>query len=176
MFKKVIPTTLAVSAIVISTSLVEAKESYSQNSTQSNTVFVCATKTEPPTLFAYTPGQVNLTPLMSWHQDYLLPDGSGVEICQRVATKLQNLLQQQEPIFFVTEQKEDRNLLCLVKQESSNCHSENSEELFSVKPYYDATCVVDNREPLECLAINRSRGVLGVPQSAYTPTWKFWSW
>ena len=90
--------------------------------------------------------------------------------------KLQNLLQQQEPIFFVTEQKEDRNLLCLVKQESSNCHSENSEELFSVKPYYDATCVVDNREPLECLAINRSRGVLGVPQSAYTPTWKFWSW
>ena len=77
MFKKVIPTTLAVSAIAMNVSLVEAKEGYSPNSNQSNTVFVCATKTEPPTLFSYTPGQINLTSLMSWHQDYLLPDRSG---------------------------------------------------------------------------------------------------
>ena len=174
MFKKVISATLAMSAIVLNANFLSAKENYSQNSAQSKTFFVCATQTQPPTLFAYTPGKINLTSLMSWHQDYLLPDRSGVEVCQEVAAKLQNLLQQQQPRFFVTEQKEDRNVLCLVTQENADCNSENSEELFSVKPNYNATCVLDNREPLECLAIGRNRGVLGVPQSAYSPSW--WPW
>lgn len=174
MFTKVISATLAISAIAVNANLIEAKESYGQNSTQSNTVFVCATQTEPPTLLAYTPGQVNLTSLMSWYPDYLLPEQSGVAICQEVAAKLQNLLQQQEPRFFITEQKEDHNVLCLVTQENADCNSEASEELFSVKSGYNPTCVLDNREPLECVAIGRNRGVLGLPESPYVPTWKFW--
>ena len=176
MFKKVISATLAMSAIALNVSLIEAKESYSQNSARANTVFVCATQTQPPTLFAYTHGKINLTPLMSWYPDYLLPDRSGAAICQQVAAKLQNLLQQQEPRFFIAEQKEDRNVLCLVTRENANCDSEDSEELFSVKPSYNPTCILDNREPLECVAIGRNRGVLGLPDSPYSPTWRFWAW
>lgn len=173
--QKVISATLAISAIALNADFLSAKESYSQTSTQSNTVFVCATQTQPPTLLAYTPGQINLTSLMSWHQDYLLEDQSGVEICQQVAAKLQNVFQQQQPRFLMTGQKENRNVLCLVTQQNANCHSENSEELFSVKSNYDPTCVLDNRSPLECVAISRNRGVLGLPdESPYVPTWKFW--
>ena len=174
MFKKVISATLVMSAIALNVNLTEAKESYSQNSAPSNTVFVCGTQTQPPTLFAYTPGTINLTSLMSWHQDYLLPDRSGAAICQQVAAKFQNFWQEQQPLLFMTEQKEDRNVLCLVTRENANCTSEGSEELFSVKSSYNPTCILENREPLECVAISRNRGVLGLPESPYSPTWKFW--
>ena len=176
MFKKVISATLALGAIALSADLLTASESKKQDSARANTVFVCAAQTQPPTLFAYTPGEVNLTSLMSWHQDYLLPEQSGDEICQQVATKLQNRLQNQQPKLFVSQKQENRSALCLVTEENQNCDSEGSEELFSVKPEYDATCVLDNRKPLECLAIAQNRGVLGVPQSAYSPNWTFWRW
>ena len=176
MFKKVISATLFLSALVLNANSLSAQESSSQNPTQSDTVFVCATQTQTPTLLAYTPGKINLTSLMSWHQEYLLPNQSGEEICQQVAAKLQNLWQQQQPIFFVAEQKEDRNVLCLVTQENDNCNSENSEELFSIQPNYNANCVVDNREPLECLAIAQNRGLMISPDDAYSPTWSFWAW
>lgn len=172
--KKVISATLAISAIVINANLLSAKESSSQTTNQPNTVFVCATQKQTPTLLAYTPGNINLTSLMSWHQDYLLEGQSGVEICQQVATKLQDVFQQQQPRFLMTGNKEDRNILCLVTQQNADCNSENSEELFSVKSNYDPTCVLDSRSPLECVAISRNRGVLGLPESPYMPTWKFW--
>ncbi len=176
MFWKVTSTTLTIGAIALNTTFLEAKESHSQAPAQSNTIFVCATTTQPPTLFAYTPGKINLTPLMGWHREYLLPNQSGTEICQQVAVKLQTQFQQKQPRFFITEKQEDRNVLCLVTQENANCSSENSEELFSVNSNYDPTCVLDNHKPLECLAISRSRGVLGLPESPYTPTWQFWPW
>lgn len=175
-YKKVISATLALGAIALNVDLLSATESDNQNSSGASTVFVCSTQNEPPTLFAYIPGEVNLSSLMSWHQDYLLPGQSGVEICQKVAEKLQNGLQNQQPKLFVAEQRETHSVLCLVTEENADCNSENSEELFSVKPQYNATCVVDNREPLECLAIAQNRGVLGVPESAYAPNWSFWRW
>lgn len=190
MYKKVISATLALSAIALNADLLSAQESdnqrllrratteptltVGQNAPGANTVFVCATQNQPPTLFAYTPGKVDLTSLMSWHQDYLLPGQSGIETCQQVAAKLQNRLQNQQSNLFVSEQKEDRNVLCLVTQENADCNSSDSEELFSVKPQYDATCVVDNREPLECLAIAQDRGVIKTPDNAYSPAW--WPW
>ncbi len=116
MFKKVISATLALGAIALSADLLTASESKKQDSAQTNTVFVCAAQTQPPTLFAYTPGEVNLTSLMSWHQDYLLPEQSGDEICQQVATKLQNRLQNQQPNLFVSQKQENRSALCLVTE------------------------------------------------------------
>ena len=174
MLGKVTSITLTASAIALNTTFLEAKESYSQNPAPANTVFVCTSQTQPPTLYAYTPGKTNLTPLMSWYRDYLLPNQSGAEICQQVAAKLQNQFQQQQPRFFAIAEKEDRNVLCLVSQENTNCNTENSEELFSVNSNYDPTCVLDNRQPLECMAIGRNRGVLVLPDSPYAPRW--WPW
>ena len=95
MIKNPVYTAITISAIALSATSLQAKETYSQN--PSDTIFVCATEIETPTMFAYTPGQVNLTPLITWYQDYLLPEQSGREICQQTATKLQDLYQEQQP-------------------------------------------------------------------------------
>ena len=172
MIKNHLYTAITVSAIALSASSLQAKESYSQN--LSDTIFVCATEVETPTMFAYTPGKVNLTPLITWYQDYLLPEESGKEICQQTATKLQDLYQEEQARYLRTQEAEDRTLVCMVSQETNNCSSEDSITLFSVNPNYDATCILDNREPLECVAIGRVRGVYSVPDSPYTPSW--WPW
>lgn len=175
MFPKVISTTLTISAIALSTTALATTESYSQQNSESEMMFVCASQTEPPTMYAHTPGKVNLTPLISWHQDYLLPNQSAAEVCQQVAAKLQSQYQQGQKKFFTTEQRENRTVVCLVSQQNQTCSSSNSEELFSVNPNYDATCVLDNRQPLECMAIGRTRGLSSIPDSPYTPTWwPFW--
>jgi hypothetical protein len=174
MFSKVISTTLTISAIALSTTALATTESYSQQPSESKMTFVCASQTEPPTMYGHTPGKVNLTPLISWYQDYLLPNQSAAEVCQQVAAKLQSQYQQGQKKFFTTEQRENQTVVCLVSQENQTCSSNNSEELFSVNPNYDATCVLDNRQPLECMAIGRTRGVSSIPDSPYMPTW--WPW
>ena len=172
MIKNPVYTAITVSAIALSATSLQAKESYSQN--PSDTIFVCATEIETPIMFAYTPGTVNLTPLITWYQDYLLPEQSGKEVCQQTATQLQNLYQEQEPKYLTTQETEDSTIVCMVNQETQNCDSEDSVTLFSVNPNYDATCVLDNRQPLECVAIGKVRGVYSVPDSPYTPSW--WPW
>jgi hypothetical protein len=174
MFSKVISTTFTISAIALSTTALATTESYSQQSLESEMTFVCASQTEPPTMYSYTPGKVNLTPLISWYQDYLLPNQSAAEVCQQVAAKLQSQYQQGQKKFFTTEQRENQTVVCLVSQKNQTCSSDNSEELFSVNPNYDATCVLDNRQPLECMAIGRTRGVSSIPDSPYMPSW--WPW
>ncbi|MDJ0574477.1 MAG: COP23 domain-containing protein [Xenococcaceae cyanobacterium MO_234.B1] len=165
-------TAITVSAIALSSSSLNAKESYSQNI--SETVFVCATESEVPTMFAYTPGKITITPLISWHQEYLLPEQSGIEVCQQVASKLQELSQQQQERYITTESKEDHTLVCMVTQENDNCSSETSELLFRVNPNYDASCILDRREPLECLAVGKVRGIFSYEDKPYKPLWWIW--
>lgn len=172
MNKKHLYTVITAFAIALSGNSLHAKESHGQN--VSNTIFVCGTETDTPTMFAYTPGSVNLTPLIGWHQEYLLPEQSGAEICKQTATKLQALDRQPQEKYLKTESKEDRTLVCLVSAKDETCSSENSEELFSVNPNYDANCILDNREPIECVAVGKVRGIYSVSDAPYQPSW--WPW
>ncbi len=172
MIKKPFYTAITTAAIALSATSLQAKESYSQSTT--DTMFVCATEIQTPTMFAYTPGSVTLTPLITWHQDYLLPEQSGKEVCKQTATTLQNLAQEKQPQYLKTQEAEDRTVVCMVSQEAQNCSSNESVTLFSINPNYDAACILDNKEPLECVAIGRVRGVYSVPDSPYTPSW--WPW
>ena len=65
MNKKNIYTALVSCAIALSATPIQAEENSHQNSAKN--IFVCAMHEDIPTMFAYTPGEVNLTPLMSWH-------------------------------------------------------------------------------------------------------------
>jgi hypothetical protein len=174
MIKKVISITLATGAIAFNTTSLSATENYSKDNSESKVTFLCGAIQETPTMFAYTPGKTNLTPLMSWYKDYLLPNQTGAEVCEQVAMKLQAQYQQKQRIFFASEEKEDRTLVCLVSEEKGSCQSKNSEELFSVNLNYNPACVLNNRQPLECVAIGGTRGVLSMPESPYVPTW--WPW
>ncbi len=172
MIKNPVYTAITACAIAFIATSLQGKESYSQN--PSNTIFVCATDIETPTMFAYTPGTVNLTPIITWHQDYLLPEQSGKEVCQQTASKLQNLFQEKQPKYLRTQEAEDRTLVCVVDRENQTCNSEDSITLFSMNPNYSAACILDNKEPLECVALGDVRGVYSVPDSPYTPSW--WPW
>lgn len=165
-------TAIATCAIALSATSIQAKESYSQN--PSDTIFVCATDIQTPTMFAYAPGKVKLTPLISWHEEYLLPEQSAAEVCQQTASKLQELYQQKAERYIRTEEKEDHTLVCMVAKESQTCSDKDSETLFSVNPNYDASCILDNREPLECIAIGNQRGVGSIPDAPYKINW--WPW
>lgn len=172
MLRKTISTTFAISAIALTATSLPATESSSQNI--SEMTFVCSSQNDIPTMFAYTPGKVNLTPLMTWHPEYLLSNQSATQICQQVATKLQSQFQQKQQKYFAVQKNEASTLVCLVAKENDNCNAQNSEELFSLNPNYDPTCILDNRQPLECVALSRTRGVFSMPDSSYEPTW--WPW
>ena len=136
--------------------------------------FVCAVEGKTPTMFAYTPGEVTLTPLMSWHGDYLTTEQSGSEVCQKTATKLQESYQQGEAKYLKSEKTENENLVCLVNSEVGNCIDENSETLFSVNPKYNASCVLENKTPIECAATQVKRGIYSFNDEPYQPLW--WPW
>ncbi len=163
---------LVLGEIAIFPKSLEAKENYPDNS--SETFFVCTTETSVPTLYAYTLGTSSLTPLISWYKEYLLPQQSGSEICQQVASKLQYLYQEQGQKYIATEEKEEHTLVCMVKVANETCRSDYSEPLFGINPNYDARCILDRREPLECVAVGRARGVFSIPETPYQPIWWLW--
>ncbi|MGF1591540.1 MAG: COP23 domain-containing protein [Pleurocapsa sp.] len=172
MNKKYLSTAVVSCAIALNAVPVNAIEyNIAQESSQS--VFVCATQGGTPTMFAYTPGEVNLTPVMSWHSEYLLPEQSGVEVCQQTAAKLQASYQQEEAKYLKAEITEDANLVCLVEEEDQNCLSQTSQKLFSVNPNYDAGCVLDNKQPIECKAL-QVRGIYSFEDKPYQALW--WPW
>ena len=162
---------IAIGAIAINAVPLNAKEKLAQKPT--NEVFVCAVQGDTPTMFAYTPGEVNLTPLMSWYSEYLPQEQSGAEICQQTATKLQASYQQQEAKYLKVETSGDNNLVCLVDEEDRNCLTQNSETLFSVNPNYNAGCVLENKKPIECKAL-QVRGIYSFEDKPYQPLW--WPW
>ena len=170
---KHISTALISCAIALNGTAVGAEENSQSDSL--NTIFVCAVQEDVPTMFAYTPGEVNLTSLMSWHSEYLLPEQSGSEVCQQTASKLQASIQQENQKFLkaYTEKATQSNLVCLVGEEEETCASEESEKLFSVNPDYSAGCVLSNKSPIECMALN-VRGIYSYEEQPYQPLW--WPW
>ncbi|VEP16121.1 conserved exported hypothetical protein [Hyella patelloides LEGE 07179] len=173
--KKVVYMGLAASAIALSANSLSAKESYGQNSP--DTTFVCSTENTASTMYAYTPGKAVLTPLISWYEEYLLPETSSAEVCQQVATKLQELSQERTTRYIATQKQEDQTLVCMVTRENDDCSSDDSENLFGVNPNYSPVCVLNRFEPIECTAIvMQKRGAI-MPESAnspYRPIW--WPW
>lgn len=173
MNKKHIYTALIGCAIALNGISVRAEANSEPDS--SNTVFVCAVQEDVPTMFAYTPGEVNLTSLMSWHSEYLPAGESGAELCQQTANKLQSSIQQGDERFLkaYTKKNSKSNLVCLVDEEEQTCADEGSEKLFSVNPSYSAGCVLSNKTPLECMALN-VRGIYSYNEQPYQPLW--WPW
>lgn len=158
-------------AIALSAFPINAEEK--ATSTASNSIFVCATQGETPTLYAYNPGKVNLTPLMSWYGEYLMPGQSGAEICQKTATALQNSYQQDHAKYLKADAAKDANLVCLVNQKDQNCSDEASQKLFSVNSEYDPSCVLENKSPIDC-QVYKVRGIYSFNDEPYQPLW--WPW
>ena len=149
-----------------------AKEN--SNPESARIAFVCATQEGVPTMYAYTPGQVNLEPLMRWHSEYLLPEQSGEQVCLQTATKLQASYQQQKAKYLKAETIEKSNLVCLVSEEEESCTTRDSQKLFSVNPSYEAGCVLDNITPLECKALTGRGNIYSFDNKPYQPMW--WPW
>ncbi|MBE9047363.1 hypothetical protein IQ255_23680 [Pleurocapsales cyanobacterium LEGE 10410] len=158
-------------AIALNAAPIQAQETQSQDSAE--IVFVCAIQKNTPTMFAYTPGEVNLTPLMSWHQEYLLPEQSGQEVCLETANKLQDSVQQEQAKYLKSQTPKEGNSVCLVAEEDLSCATENSETLFVVNPNYNASCVLENKNPIECKAL-QVRGIYSFDDKPYQPLW--WPW
>jgi Circadian oscillating protein COP23 len=158
-------------AIAFSATPLKAEEK--ANAEASEAVFVCANVGDTPTMFAYNPGQVNLTPAMSWYPEYLLPGQSGAEICQQTATKLQSLSQQEDAKYLKAQATQNKNLVCLVSQEDKNCGDEDSEKLFSVNPKFNAGCVLENKTPIDC-QVYKVRGVYSFNDEPYQVNWWLW--
>ena len=170
--KKVFYLGMVAVAIALSANSLSAKESYSQNS--SDTIFVCTTENTASTMYAYTPGNAVLTPVMSWYKEYLLPEASSGEVCKEVATTLQKLSQEKTVRYIATEEQSDQNVVCMVARENGDCSAEDSEKLFAVNLNYQPSCILDRLEPLECSVTIVRGGVLSTPDSPYRPIW--WPW
>lgn len=172
MNKKYLYTALITCAIAVNTAPLQAEENSNQKS--AGTTFVCATQQDTPTMFTYTPGQVNLTPIMSWHSEYLLAEQSGTEVCQKTAAKLQAAYEQEDAKYLKSATKKEGNLVCLVSEEDQNCNNEESEKLFTVNPKYDAGCVLNNKQPIECKAFTSRGNIYSFEDKPYQPTWWLW--
>ena len=164
---------LAALATAISANSLSAKESYSQNSSDT-TIFVCTTENTSSVMYAYTPGQAILTPLMNWYQEYLLPETSSAEVCQQVATKLQELSQEKTVRYIATEEQPEQNVVCMVTREDANCRTKDSETLFVINSSFQPSCVLNRLKPLQCSATVVRGGIMSVPDSPYRPIW--WPW
>ncbi len=171
MNKKLFYTALVGSAIALNGTPLQAEGNPNQD--LGNTIFVCATAQDTPTMFAYTPGKVNLTPLITWYPEYLLPEQSGQKVCQQTASKLQASYQQDQEKYLKSEELEKGDLVCLVSKADQDCTTEDSKKLFSVNPNYNAGCVLDNKQPIECMALN-ARGVYSFEDKPYQAQW--WPW
>lgn len=170
MNKKYLYTAFIGCAIALNAFPLNAKEDPAKSS---ESKFICAVQNNIPMMFASTPNEANLTPLISWHEEYLLPEQSGAEICQQTATKLQDSYGQEQAKYVKVENTEQGNLVCLVNQEEQNCFAEDSQKLFSVNPNYDASCVLENKQPIECKAL-RVRGIYSFEDKPYQPVWWLW--
>lgn len=172
MFAQVATSTLTIATLALGGNNLGVTPTETQTVSAQKTAFVCAPQMQTPTMFAYTPGQVNLKPVITWHKEYLLPETTAADICQQVAEKLQNNYQQGQEKFMAFEKQQDRTLVCLVEDKDDKCNSNNSEELFSLNPSYDPTCLMNNLNPTECSVVSQRRGsLMTLPDGTYTPTW-----
>lgn len=158
-------------------------ETFAQATPQSKMTFSCNLTSDPPITLANLPDNANPIPMITWYSEYLLPENSAKELCQKVAETLQEKYNQQQNNLFATGQETNRNIICLVSSEGEKCNSNQSQELFSVQPEYDPRCVMDNIAPGECgqyicklddippLACTNRGTVLAIPGGKYKPSW-----
>lgn len=170
MNKKHLYTAIVGCAIALNAFPLNAKEN---STTPSESKFICAVQDNIPTMFANAPHETNPMPLISWHAEYLLPEQSGTEICQQTATMLQDSYGQEQAKYLKAENTAEGNLVCLVNDEDQNCIAEDSQKLFTVNPNYDASCVLENKQPIECKAL-RVRGIYSFDDKPYQPVWWLW--
>lgn len=163
---------MTATAIALSMTPIATAENIDQNNPE--TVFVCTTENTSSTMYAHTPGKATLTPLIGWHQDYLLEGVSSGEVCQDVAGKLQGLSEADQEWFISTQKLSSHSVVCVVSNEEGSCDSVDSKKLFSVNSNYSPNCVLNRLEPLECTATIVRGGILSVPDSPYQPIW--WPW
>lgn len=166
----------AVISCAIALNAVSVRGEQKSQPESTNNIFVCATQQDTPTMYAYIPGEVSLTPLMSWYPEYLPTGTSGAEICEKTANKLQASIAQADKKYLkaYTQKDTQSNLVCLVDREERTCASQESEVLFNVNPNYNPTCVLENKKPLECMAAFNVRGVYSYNEQPYQPLW--WPW
>jgi hypothetical protein len=161
---------LALAGCAIAFSAIPLKAQEKNNADSPESVFVCATQGDTPVMFTYNPGQVNLTPVMSWYPEYLSPEQSGAEVCQQTATKLQSVFQQEDAKYLKAQATKEQNLVCLVNEKDKTCVDEESEKLFSVNPKYNPGCVLENKSPLDC-QVYKVRGVYSFNDEPYQTFW-----
>lgn len=174
MFWKPISTIFTATAIILGAAATNNAVTPSQPTTQSKMNFVCASTVNPPTIFIYTQGDVNLKPIMSWYSEYLLPNESGVELCQKIAQKLQNKYDQGEKSLLAYQKVDDRWKVCLVAKQGQECTADGSEELFSLNANYKTPeCVLENKDPKACPPPPPTvRGpLMSIPGGRYKPSW-----
>jgi Circadian oscillating protein COP23 len=167
---RLLPTVFVGTALLATFNLGSTK-TLSQETPASKITFVCASEVNPPITYAYTPGEVNLKPLMIWHSEYLLPNESAAELCQRVAQKLQTSYNQQQDYLLASDGTDKMWKVCLVSKSGDGCDVSNSVYLFSLNGNYAQApkCLMEGIDPLQC---PRSRGkVISLPGGRYTPFW-----
>ena len=171
MNQKYLYTALIGGAIALNAIPLQAKQNTTVESTEP--IFVCATENGTPTIFTRSLGESKLTPIMSWHSEYLLSEQSGAEVCLKTAAKLQDTYQQEQVKYLKSESTEEANVVCLVEEKDANCITEDSQTLFSVNPNYNAACVLENKQPIECKAL-QVRGIYSIDDKPYQTLW--WPW
>jgi hypothetical protein len=138
--------------------------------TENKTVFLCATDVEPPTTFAYTPGQIDLQPRMSWYAEYLPPGVSAAELCEKMATKLQSLQDSGKNYFLAVEKLDESWQVCVVNNQGDKCGTTESEVLFNLNGNYKSYgCLMQNIQPAQCPWTRG--GVISLPGGRYKPNW-----
>jgi hypothetical protein len=132
---------------------------------------ICDTTSNPP-LTVLKRG-TEMVPLLSWYDNYLMPQDSAVERCQSVAKKLQAKYQQSQPALLAYQQVKNEWQVCLVSQTGDDCTAANSEMLFSLNAAFKAPeCVMEGISPQRCPVNLVTRGpVIRVPGGTYKPSW-----
>ncbi|AFY79351.1 MAG: hypothetical protein IGR93_11370 [Hydrococcus sp. C42_A2020_068] len=197
MIAKPIPKILTAGAIAIGIAALDATVTFSQTVSQeqapqeSKVTFICDANNSPPTTFAIgrdERGNPTLTPIFSWHSEYLFSGDSAKALCQQMAQKLQSKYDRGEQPYFSskrTELKDEttgkvnyRMDVCLVASESADCeNSSQREDLFSLNGSYKdpLACVMDRTQPKACRRYIPTRGpLISIPSGNYKRGWLSW--
>lgn len=131
----------------------------------------CDTANTPPLTVLQEGTEV--TPLLSWHDNYLIPQDSAVELCQSVAQKLQAEYQQARSALLAYQQVKNEWQVCLVRQTGDDCTASDSKMLFSLNAAFKAPqCVMEGIDPQNCPVNLVTRGpLIRVPGGTYKPAW-----
>lgn len=197
MIEQPISKILTAAAIAIGIAALDTSVAFSQTVSQEQAppkpkvTFICDANNSPPTTFAVgrdEQGNPTLTPIFSWHSEYLFPGESAEALCQQMAQKLQSKYDRGEEPYFSskrTELKDEttgkihyRMEVCLVASDSENCeNSSQREELFSLNGSYDdpLTCSMNRTQPEACRRYIPTRGpLMSIPANRYKRGWLSW--